>query len=115
MGIDIGGKIRCIRLSKGMSQSALAKEAGIAQSTLSYVENGSKHPHFDTLASICRALDVSVFDLLSHGEKENLKKMFEEQLRAASMLSSDGVLLCDQKDFQKSLYQKYVNIKAQQP
>lgn len=112
MGIDIGGKIRSIRLSKGMSQSVLSKNAGVAQSTLSYVENGCKHPHFDTLAAICRALDVSVFDLLSYGEKENLKKMFEEQLRAASLLSSGGVLLCDQKDFQKSLYQKYVNIKS---
>lgn len=111
MGIDIGEKIRNIRKSRGMSQSDLAAKAGIAQSTLSYVENGSKHPHFDTLRSICRALGVTVFELLANGEKESVKKMFEEQLRAASLLSSDGVLLSDQKDFQESLYQKYVKSK----
>lgn len=54
-----------------------------------------------------------MFELLAYGEQESVKKMFEEQLRAASLLSSDGVLLSDQKDFQESLYQKYVNIKAQ--
>lgn len=113
MGNDIGGKIRSIRKRKGMTQSNLATKAGIAQSTLSYVENGSKHPHFDTLSSICSALGVTVFELLAYGEQESVKKMFEEQLRAASLLSSDGVLLSDQKDFQESLYQKYVNIKAQ--
>lgn len=62
MGIDIGEKIRSIRKSKGMYQSDLAKKAAIAESTLSYVENGSKHPHFDTLRSICNALGVTVLN-----------------------------------------------------
>ena len=112
MGIDIGGKIKRIRNIKNMSQSALSKKAGIAQSTLSYIENGSKHPHFDTLSAICKALEISVFELLAYGEKESTKKMFEEQARAASILSTDGVLMCDQKEFQKSLYDKYISATA---
>ena len=110
MGVDIGGKIREIRKSKEMSQSALAKKAGIAQSTLSYIENGSKHPHFNTLSSICSALGISLFELLTYGEKGNLRKLFEEQMKMASLLSSDGVPLCDQEEFKKSMYEKYIEI-----
>ena len=110
MGINIGGKIKQIRKNKSISQNALAKKAGIAQSTLSYIENGSKHPRFDTLSSICSALEVSVFELLSYGEKESTKRLFEEQAKAASLLCSDGILLCDQKEFQKSVYEKYMQV-----
>ena len=84
MGVDIGGKVKRIRQSKGMSQSALAKESGVAQSTLSYIENGDKHPRFETLSAICKGLNVSVFELLSYGEKASLTKFFEAQFKAIS-------------------------------
>jgi transcriptional regulator with XRE-family HTH domain len=68
MSIDIGEKIKNLRISNGMSQNTLAKKAGIAQSTLSYVENGCKQPKFETLQSVCQGLGISVFELLAYNE-----------------------------------------------
>ena len=78
MSKEIGKKIKSIRESKQISQSQLAKKAGIAQSTLSYIENGKKNPQFHTLSSICKALDTSVLELFAYGEEELSIKIFEE-------------------------------------
>jgi len=88
-----------------MSQSALAKKAGIAQSTLSYIESGRKHPHFDTLSAICRALDTSVLDLLSYQEERSSKKLFEERKRMLAALALEtGISAATQQEFEKYLY-----------
>ena len=108
MSIDIGGKIKRIRKSKGMSQSELAKKSGVAQSTLSYLEKGSKHPQFDTLSAICKALGVSVLELLSYGENQSSKKMFEEQYNAASLGLSPSATQSNQSDFERYLYEKII-------
>lgn len=108
MGVDIGGKIKRIRKSKDMSQSELAEKSGVAQSTLSYLENGNKHPQFDTLSAICKGLGVSVFELLSYGENQSSKKMFEEQYNALSLGFSLGTAQSGQSDFEKYLYEKLI-------
>ena len=108
MGVDIGGKIKRIRKSKGMSQSELSKKSGVAQSTLSYLERGNKHPQFDTLAAICKGLGVSVFELLSYGESQSSKNMFEEQYKAASLGLSLGTAQTGQSDFERYLYEKLI-------
>lgn len=89
MNKDIGTKIRKIRESKHVSQSDLSKMAGIAQSTLSYIENGKKSPQFDTLSSICNVLKISVLKLLTYEEQEINPKLFEEGTKMQSILSFD--------------------------
>ena len=108
MGIDIGGKIKRIRKSKGMSQSELSRKSGVAQSTLSYLERGHKHPQFDTLSAICKGLGVSVFELLSYGENQSSKKMFEEQYKAASLGLTLGATQSSRNDFERYLYEKLI-------
>ena len=78
MNRDIGFKIKKIRKAKRMSQSELSRRAGIAQSTLSYIENGKKTPQFETLSSICNGLDISVLTLLTYQEKKTTTKLFEQ-------------------------------------
>lgn len=51
-----------LREKAGLSQNALARNAQIAQSTLSYLESGSKSPSVDTLFRICAALGVTIPD-----------------------------------------------------
>ena len=51
-------KIKELREHSGMTQAELAKKANIAQSTLSYVEAGSKSPTIDTMAALSEALGV---------------------------------------------------------
>lgn len=107
MGVDIGGKVKKIRQSKGMSQSALAKKTGVAQSTLSYIENGDKHPRFDTLSAICKGLNVSVFELLSYGEKESRTKFYEAQFKAISIGQSASAAQ-GSYELEKYIYEKLV-------
>ncbi len=78
MGKNIGEKIKFIRKQKNMAQYALAKKAGISQSTLSYIEKGRKTLRFETLQSICKALDTSILELLSCGEDAHPTRFFNE-------------------------------------
>ena len=61
----------------------------MAQSTLSYIENGKKSPQFDTLAAICRALDVSMLELLTYNEPDVDIKLLEESPTWLNILSQD--------------------------
>lgn len=57
--------IKQLRRKLGLSQSELARRAGIRQGVLSYIENGrTKHPRVDTLAAIAAALGVTIEDLI---------------------------------------------------
>ena len=85
----IGKKIRSIRQTNNISQITLAKKAGIAQSTLSYIENGRKNPQFETLAAICKALDITILELLTYNEPDIGFRLFEQNPAWQNMLSRD--------------------------
>jgi transcriptional regulator with XRE-family HTH domain len=61
-------RISELRAKKGWSQSRLAAEAGITQSTLSRIENGTQEPRAQTLVKIADALDVDYKTLAESGE-----------------------------------------------
>ena len=111
MGIDIGRKILRKRQDLGISQSQLARQAGIAQSTLSYIEQNKKRPQFDTMSAICRVLDITVLDLLTFDEQPSTKNLFEETMTAhanspGSELTAEGSLHI--QAFEKYLYDLYM-------
>ena len=57
--------IKRLRRKLGITQTELARRAGIRQGVLSYIENGrTKHPRIDTLAAIANALGVTIEDLI---------------------------------------------------
>ncbi len=87
MNKEIGSKIRKLREARQITQSMLAQKAGIAQSTLSYIEKGKKMPQFDTLSSICRGLNISILELLSYDVLKTNKKLFEQQSNETELLS----------------------------
>lgn len=94
-----------------LTQSALARRAGIAQSTLSYIENGKKRPQFDTMSAICRVLGISVLDLLTFEEQRVTRKLFEEasalkDLQAAESSPDEKSLRIS--EFEKYLYDMYL-------
>jgi transcriptional regulator with XRE-family HTH domain len=101
MSKNIGDKIKYIRQQKNLSQYTLAKKAGVAQSTLSYIEKGAKQPRFETLQALCIALGVTVFELLACGEDRAPTRFFEEQ-REASAISLNA------QDFERYLYLLYL-------
>jgi len=50
--------VRRLREAKGLSQGALAADAGIYQELISRIENGAANPELDTLGKIAAALGV---------------------------------------------------------
>ena len=85
MEYDVGKRIKEIRLSMHLSQNALAKRAGIAQSTLSAIESTTKSPNTETVRLIAEALGVQVYDLL------NTKK--EAAPETGDSLKAEGVFI----------------------
>ncbi len=61
---SLGKRIRTIRESIGMTQSELAKAAGIGRITEVRIENGEQFPRYETLVVIAEALQRPVEDLV---------------------------------------------------
>lgn len=61
----VGENIREKRRLKDISQNKLAKLAGIAQATLSAIENSTKSPTIDTVIMLADALECSVSSLIN--------------------------------------------------
>lgn len=63
--MSISQKIFSILDSKGMSQKEFSKRTGISESTVSDWKKKGNTPKAESLITICRALDISLYDLLS--------------------------------------------------
>lgn len=85
--IPIGSLIKSIRLQLGMSQKALAKRAGIPQSTISRIEQSERDANLSTLRKILEALscDLLIVPLLQDSieaiRRKQARKMAEKQVR----------------------------------
>jgi DNA-binding Xre family transcriptional regulator len=60
---DIGLKIKEARIAKDMSQEDLALTVGMKQPDISKIEEGKKNITLETLARICRCLDIKEIGL----------------------------------------------------
>jgi transcriptional regulator with XRE-family HTH domain len=59
----LGKAVRQLRDERGVSQEALAYEAGVTSGTLSLIERGLSNPTWGTVKGIAAALNVSIADL----------------------------------------------------
>lgn len=91
--MDIGKRIKNIRLSKEINASRLASKAFISQSYLSDIEAGRTTPSLDKLFTICEALDISLSEFFGDIPElpvdiirlvENAQKLEEEEVKLLS-------------------------------
>jgi transcriptional regulator with XRE-family HTH domain len=70
--IDVGRRLREIRMSRGLSIRALAEASELNVNTLSLIENGRTSPSVSTLQVIAQTLQVpiSAFFETDHGNKK---------------------------------------------
>ena len=86
-GLTIGALIKSIRVQLGMSQKALAKRAGVPQSTISRIEQEERDANLSTLNKILGAIscDLVIVPLLQDSidaiRRKQAKKMAEKQVR----------------------------------
>jgi transcriptional regulator with XRE-family HTH domain len=61
--IRFGARLRELRLERGLSQEALAAQAGIHRTYVGGIELGLRNPALENIARLARALRVSLGEL----------------------------------------------------
>ena len=84
--MGIGDRITEMRKRNGLSQAELAKQSGISQAGISYIEKGLRSPSTDTLELLASALGCSVSYLM--GETNDPKAISQSYAMAASLDAS---------------------------
>ena len=69
--LDLGARVRELRRARNWTLEQAAREAGLARSTLSKIENGQMSPTYDALKKLAFGLEISVPQLFTppSGEK----------------------------------------------
>jgi len=88
--MDIGSRLRELRLQRGLKLTAVAKAAGISQSSLSFIETGVNNPTVETLARILDVLGITLYDFFAIG-KEDIPPHLQSLIDSARRLTPDQV------------------------
>lgn len=65
MKLNLAKNIEKLRKQKSLSQGEMAKIADIPRTTWTHLESGSANPNLETLLKVCKALQVSLDELIS--------------------------------------------------
>lgn len=84
-------RIRELREAAGLSTNALARRAGIPQSSLSEIESGKYTPRLEKIEAICAALGITLADFFAPAGEgaEPLSPELRRLLESAEKLSAD--------------------------
>jgi transcriptional regulator with XRE-family HTH domain len=80
--LNLAASIRALRLRSGLSQRQLAGRMSVPRTYVSKIENEKATPTLSSLERLARALEVSVPDLLSGGERnrqEEIRDLMKDQ------------------------------------
>src|SRR5271157_4789016 len=83
--LKLAHSIRSLRLRNGLSQRQLALRMSVPRTYVSKIENEKATPTLSSLERLAKALEVSVPDLLSGGERnrqEQVRELMEDQFVA---------------------------------
>ncbi len=67
-------KMKFRRIELGLSQTELAKKAGVTRQTIGLIEAGEFNPSIKLCNSICRALGVTLNDIFWEEEENENEK-----------------------------------------
>ena len=75
--LNLAASIRSLRLRGGLSQRQLALRMSVPRTYVSKIENEKATPTLSSLERLARALEVTVPDLLSGGERNRQEEIGE--------------------------------------
>lgn len=78
--MTLGNRIRQLRMSQGLKQPALAKKAGVAQSTISDLENDKKSASADIIQALAQALNTTQDYLMTGKTPEAVTVSADQQI-----------------------------------
>lgn len=70
--VNMGEKLRSLRIEKNLTQKQVADRIGLAISAVSSYESGSRYPTYDTLIKLARMFHVSTDYLLGIADNRNI-------------------------------------------
>ena len=91
MSKKLGNMIRDARTKKGMTQAALAEQAGISPSDVGKIERGEKEPAQDVLKRMAKALGVTQKSLLDAASGTTSGKKTSSAGKTSSAAKETGV------------------------
>ena len=74
--MDIGGRLRAVRESRGMSQRDLAARAGLTNAAISLIEQNKSSPSVASLKSLLDAIPMTMSEFFSEVEANGNPKYF---------------------------------------
>ncbi len=74
--IDIGGRLRHLRLARGLSQRQLAKRAGVTNSTVSLIEANATNPSVGALKRILDGLPIGMAEFFAFKPEPDARVFF---------------------------------------
>src|SRR5437868_12530486 len=86
--LNLASSIRAMRLRNGLSQRQLAGRMSVPRTYVSKIENEKATPTLSSLERLARALEVTVPELLSGGEKnrqDEISELMKDQFIAEIM------------------------------
>lgn len=90
----LGGRIKALRVAKGLTQAELAEQCGYEPLTVSRFERGTYSPGIDTLATIAEVLDVPMQDFFVATSTEALAvEKLRHQICDMAYSTSDAAVL----------------------
>ena len=112
--INIGKRIREIRLKKGLSQVELAERANLSVPVISSIENSHSKIWLSTFAKVAEALEVSANDILRLNTPESTADFpseLSEILSGCTSEETESILQIARrvKDTFESQKNKYLN------
>ncbi len=78
--MDTKQRIRELMKKRGWTEYRLAKEAGLAQSTISNMFKRHNAPTLPTLETICKAFDITLVQFFSEGDDPALMTKEQREL-----------------------------------
>ncbi len=91
--MDIGERIKNLRMNLKITQTQLAKNAGLTSAAISQFEAGTRKPSFDALSKLANVLNVSMDFLLGKKEeaqKETINKEYIEMIKNIMNFSEEN-------------------------
>lgn len=89
--INIGNRIKSLRLALGLTVREFAKNIGVSPATISLIENGKRMPQDITVAKICEFLGITSYEFYNveispkkirnnfvHGIKSQRPKLYDD-------------------------------------
>ena len=85
--MDIGDKLKTLRVQKNLSQGDIEKRSGLLRCYISRVENVHTIPSVDTLEKMARALGVPLYRLFTDDEHVKKPNIPAEAIRSRAATS----------------------------